>query len=140
MPFFDEITGTLTFDSGLCLTAHMPQNALIKALQSQGGITPDLGAGGLLLFPACAAAGGILAPACTLAENALQAVTLSVVSIGGRTAPTAEQQRTFLFACIRAKDPAPDTRRPCKLRCEFGSASIYTDPRLGTALLRIVYE
>ena len=54
-------------------------------------------------------------------------------------APSAEQQRAFLFHCMMAKDPCPDTQRNCILACDFGSITLCTDPRVGSAIGRVSY-
>lgn len=138
--FFDEKTGALTFETGLRLIPYMTRKDLLAALKEAGGTSRDLGESGILPFPSCPVAGGALAPVCFLQEDRLAAVTLTVVSVGQKTALSAEQQRAFLFASFRAKDPCPDTQRNCVLHCAFGAISLCTDPRSGHASARVSYS
>lgn len=140
MPFFDEKSGALTFDEGLRLIPHMEKEALLAALKKARGASPDLGASGIVAFPACRARGGLLAPICTLKEGRLSAVSLVVQAVSQGRAPTAAEQRGFLFLLLCLKDPCPDTLRNCVFKAEGATVSISTDPRLGGALARIQYR
>ncbi len=139
MPFFNEATGALAFENGLCLLSGSTKKELAEALARLGGSAPTSPAWDHLPFPACPVSGGLLAPLCFVQEDRLRAVTLTVVAAGQKLTPTAEQQRAFLFACFHAKDPCPDTQRSCVLRTDFGSITLSTDPRLGHALARVTY-
>jgi len=139
MPFLDAKSGTLTFENGVRLVSHMEKVELLDALRKAGGNAPDKGESGVVAFPACPVAGGTLAILCVLREDRLQSVSLTVVSVGQKAAPSAEQQRAFLFLCFGAKDPCPDTQRNCELSCQFGSITLCTDPRVGSAIGRLSY-
>lgn len=140
MPFFNEKNGTLTFHGGLRLWARMSQKELAKQLHSLHAVLPAPESSEVFPCPAFPAMGGMLAPICFFENGKLSAITITPMSIGQRTSLTADQQRAFLFSCVSAKDPSPDTRRSCNLRCGFGHVYISTDPRLGGALLRISYQ
>ena len=139
MLFLDAESGMLTFENGVRLVPHMEGTALLEALREAGGSASGKGENGVVVFPACPVAGGMLAALCVLREGRLQSVSLTVASVGQKAAPSAEQQRAFLFQCFAAKDPCPDTRRNCDLSCPFGSISLCTDPRVGCAVGRISY-
>lgn len=140
MPFFDEEKGTLVFDSGLCLSPRMPLKELARVKGAQGAGAGEGGKPAIVALPAQQAMGGRFAPLCLVEGGQLRAVTLTVLSIGQRTRPTADQQRAFLFGCVAAKDPCPDSRRNCEIRCGFGTLLLTTDPRLGQAWLRVEYQ
>jgi hypothetical protein len=138
--FFNEKSGALTFETGLRLAPNMTRKDLLAALKEAGGASRDLGESGIFPFPPCPVAGGSLAPVCFLQEDRLASVTLTVVSVGQKTALSAEQQRSFLFTSFRAKDPCPDTLRNCVLQCAFGAITLCTDPRSGRASARVSYS
>ncbi len=140
MPFFDEKTGSLTFENGLHLEARMEREALFKVLTAAGGSSPDLGEAGIIAFPACGVRGGSLGLICFLREDRLAEVCLTVCAVGQRAAPTADQQRAFFFELFCLKDPCPDTRRNTLFKSEAASLSISTDPRLGNAVARVLYR
>ncbi|MCL1855534.1 MAG: hypothetical protein FWF86_07355 [Clostridia bacterium] len=140
MPFLDAKSGTLTFDNGVRLFSHMEKAELLEILHTAGGDAPDKGKSGVLAFPACPVPGGMLAVLCMLRDDRLQTISVTVVSVGQKTEPSAEQQRAFLFHCFAVKDPCPDTRRNCDLSCEFGSITLCTDPRVGSAIGRLSYQ
>lgn len=140
MPFLDTKTGMLTFENGVCLVPHMEKAELLEALCEAGGNVLGEGESGALAFPACPAAGGMLAALCILWQERLRSISLTVVSVGQKTAPSAEQQRAFLFHCFAAKDPCPDSRQNCILSCEFGNITLCTDPRVGSAIGRLSYH
>ncbi|NLV58587.1 MAG: hypothetical protein GXY67_07425 [Clostridiales bacterium] len=138
--FFNDKTGTLTFETSLCLTPFMIRRDLMAALQDAGSTIHDLDKSDILPLPAFAVEGGTLAPVCFLLNDRLVAVTLTASSVGQKTALTGEQQRAFLFASFRAKDPCPDTLRNCILHGGFGSITLCTDPRSGHASARIAWS
>ncbi len=140
MLFFEEKVGKLTFDNGLRLAPNLPIQQVQAARKTLDGVTPPAEDFGIFPFPPCPVAGGRLAPVCFFQEGKLKAVSLTVVTVGQKNTPDAEQQRAFLFACFSAKDPSPDTLRNCILRCTFGTVTLSTDPRSGHALARIAYR
>ncbi len=140
MPFFDEISGTLTFQNGLRLSPFAQREALLELLQKAGGTAPDLGTEGVLVFPAGPVKGGSVAPVCLLRDDALWQISLSVGSVGPKPTPTAEQQRAFLFGLFRLKDPCPDTQRNCLFRGDGWTLTLSTDPRLGHAIASLSYR
>ena len=129
--------GSVSFDGGCALRPHMELDELLAALPERPPIddVPDP----IVTLPAQTFEGGALAPVCFFHGTRLHAVELTVERVGQKRG-TAEQQRALLFACVGASDPAPDTRRPVVLRCGFGTAAISTDPRSGTALMRLTYR
>jgi len=140
MPFLDVKTGMLTFENGVRFISHMDKAELLETLREAGCNSPDEGACSVIAFPSCPVAGGMLAAFCILWEERLQSVSLTVTSVGQKTAPSAEQQRSFLFHCFAVKDPCPDTQRNCELSCEFGIITLCTDPRGGSAIGRLSYH
>lgn len=140
MPFFNEKSGAVTLAKGYSLTAHMQAADLLMALGALRGVFPGLGESRIVPFPVLKVRGGRIAILAFLEESKLASVRLSVVAIGQKTMPPAEQQRAFLFSLIRCKDLCPDTQRSCRIACAFGSVTISTDPRTGSALARIAYH
>lgn len=129
--------GELALGDGLTLRPHMERAALTTALPTLA--IDESVADPIALLPEQTVEGGALAPVCFFHGARLHAVELTVTRVGQRRG-TAEQQRALLFALACAQDPAPDTRRPVVLRCRFGTAAISTDPRTGTALMRLTYR
>ena len=140
MPFLDAKSGILTFENGVRLVPHMKKTDLMEILREAGDNTLDKGEGTVVAFPSCPVAGGMLAVLCVLREDRLQSVSLTVVSVGQKATPSMEQQRAFLFLCFAIKDPCPDTWRTCDLACEFGNITLYTDPRVGSAIGWLSYK
>lgn len=140
MPFFDSKEGTLTFEGGLSLQKHMSSKTPATAMPEGNGEAVSGDPCEMLFLPVQSAGGGFLSPVCIFREDRLVEVSLHVKAVGQRAQPTADQQRAFLFSLINAKDPCPDTKRNVRLRCGFGEVSISTDPRLGSAVLRLTYH
>jgi len=143
MHFWDEESGAVQLTEHARLYAHMPRSAVFAARRTLMGETPlPKGADGdlLLPLPAFMVEGGKLACVCVMHGDQLHAVEFQVVSVGQRRRGNAEQQRALLFQCLRAADPAPDSKRGVLLRCPFGTALVATDPRSGEATLRLTYR
>lgn len=143
MQFWDENSGEVRLGDEARLYSHMPRQELLKMLRKlDGGQTfaGELKAEPILPMPAFTVAGGRLACVCFLHGDKLHAVEFSVVAVGQRKRGTADQQRALLFQCIRAGDPARDSKRGVLLRCPFGTALVATDPRTGDATLRLTYR
>ena len=141
--FWDEASGALQLLEGARLHSHMHRQEVLavrQALLGDAPAQPPPADGAVVPMPAFAVPGGRLAGLCILHGDKLHAVELSVVSVGQRRRGTAEQQRAFLFQCLRAADPSPDSQRNVLLRCPFGTALIATDPRTGDATLRLTYR
>ena len=138
MPFVDENSGAMALAKGCLLTARMPAAEVLAALHALGGDCPD--PGDIIPFPACPVRGGQVGAAAFLEEGRLTAIPLSVVFVGHKAMPPADQQRAYLFSLLRCKDPCPDTQRTCRLACAFGSILLSTDPRTGCAHARLSYD
>ena len=139
MPFFNEKTGSICLAREHALSVQMSAEEVLAVLQKVGGDPPAIKSPELIPFPACEAAGGMVAPVVFLEQGQLSTIQLSVTSVGQKSSPTADQQRAFLFSLLRCKDPCPDTRRTCRILCDFGTATFSTDPRTGCAHLRLSY-
>ena len=142
MRFWNETTGELQFMNGSRLYAHMPETELLKAratLPGAAGFGVPPGET-TVPFPAFAVPGGRLSCVCFLKEERLWAAEIWVEGVGKHLRRTAERQRAFLFACLGAADPYPDSHGGVLLRCPFGTALVATDPRTGAATLRLTYR
>ena len=143
MQCWDENSGEVRLQAQTGLQAHMSRRELLAARTAQGAeaALPAPDAGDMLIpFPAFAVPGGRLACVCQMHGDRLHAVEFTVVGVGQRKRGTADQQRALLFQCLRAADPARDSKRGVLLRCPFGVALVATDPRTGDATLRLTYR
>jgi hypothetical protein len=140
MPFFDPKTGAMALKKGRFFTAHMPLSAALAALHGKKGRPAASETKAILPFPAVDAAGGRLAPIAFFEADRLSAVQLTVVAVGQKNKPTAQQQRSYLFSVFHCKDPSPDSQRNCRLATTFGSVTFFPDPRVGCAVARVAYR
>ncbi len=150
MPMWDETSGALQLGRAVRLYAHMPLPELQKMQKAlQNGdcqveeACPEADEPpheAILFLPQVKVPGGRVACVCFLRSATLHAVEMSVVAVGRRKHCTAAQQRAFLFQCLRAVDPARDSRRAVILRCLFGTVMVATDPHSGDAMLRLTYR
>ena len=132
--------GSVALAEGCTLRPHMSAKELRCVVARLADAPPwDESPDPVIPLPSVGWGNGRLAPVCCLHGDRLHAVVFTVVGVGARRG-TADQQRAYLFACAHAQDPAPDTRRCVLLRCGFGTALISTDPRTGTAQLRLTYR
>lgn len=143
MQIWDETSGEVRLSDSARLFAHMSRAELDQACSAISGDSAPAGdpsTDEIVPFPAFEAPGGRLACVCYLHGGRLHAVELWVAGVGQRKRGTADQQRALLFQCLRAGDPARDSKRGVLLRCPFGTALIATDPRTGDATLRLTYR
>jgi len=143
MRFWEEDSGAVRLSKDARLYPHMPKSELLEACKALAGNAA--GADGraddaAVALPSFSVPGGRLACVCLLRGEKLHAAEFWVTAVGRRKRFTADQQRAFLFECLRANDPSPDSRRSVLLRCPFGAALVATDPRSGDATLRITYR
>jgi hypothetical protein len=140
--FWDENTGAAQLADGARLYAHMPRQEVLRAFAAVAYAQPpaEYKTETVIPFPAFAVAGGRLACVCLLHNDKLHAVSFTVAGVGAKRRGNADQQRALLFQCLRAADPARDSKRGALLRCPFGTALVATDPRTGDATLRMTYR
>lgn len=132
MALLDWETGALCFSDGLELRPNMPASALSERLS---GAERALWRSDML-----AVAGGCLSAVCAVEDGVLARVSLEVSQTGGKLCPGAEKQRAFLFACLRLKDPCPDTRGCVRVRRGFGQVVLSSDPHTGRAAAVVIYS
>lgn len=143
MRFWDETSGAVRLTKAARLYPHMPGEQVRGICRSMLGDAQEVDTradGDIVALPAFNAEGGRMACLCFLRGNQLHAAEFSVLAVGRRKYCTADRQRAFLFECLRAADPAPDSKRSVLLRCPFGTALVATDPRGGDAILRFTYR
>jgi hypothetical protein len=143
MRFWEEDSGVTWLGKNTRLYPHMPKSELLKICAKLAGNAAEAdgrAGGAAVTFPSFAVPGGRLACVCLLRGDRLHAAEFWVAAVGRRRRSTADQQRAFLFECLRATDPAPDSRRSVLLRCPFGAALVATDPLSGDATLRLTYR
>jgi len=131
MAFLNKDTGELTFTDGFRLSPGLATGELADALQ--GAMD------GVVRLDSHTAGGGRLIPLCVVQGGALQSVTLTISSVGGRPMRKAERQREFLFARLSVQDPFADTMDPVHIQCPFGEIHLSTDPYTGRSEARIIY-
>ena len=142
MPFWDETTGAVQLTESARLAPHMTRQDVLRARATfaDAAAAGDLKTEAIIPFPAFAVPGGRLACVCLMHGDKLHAVSFWVAGVGQRRRGTADQQRALRFQCLRATDPARDSKRGVLLRCPFGAALVATDPRTGEATLRLTYR
>ncbi len=143
MRFWEEDSGVVWLARNTRLYPHMPKKELLKAcanLTGNGAEAEARAGDAAVAFPSFAVPGGRLACVCLLRADRLHAAEFWVSAVGKRRRSTADQQRAFLFECLRATDPAPDSKKNVLLRCPFGAALVATDPLSGDATLRLTYR
>jgi hypothetical protein len=140
MQFWNETTGELRLSPKTHLYAHMPAEELWQVRKAFANAPPIEAEALALPFPAFDVPGGKLCCICFLQGGRLHAAEFTVMGVGKQLRRTAERQRAFLFQCLHAADPYPDSHRGVLLRCPFGTALVTTDPRCGDASLRLTYR
>ncbi len=140
MQFWNDTTGEVRLSPKTRLYAHMSVEELLQEHKAFANAPLADAEATVLPFPAFDVPGGRLSCICFLQSGRLHVAEFTVVGVGKHLRRTAERQRAFLFQCLRAADPYPDSHRGVLLRCPFGTALVTTDPRGGEASLRLTYR
>ncbi|MCE5343829.1 MAG: hypothetical protein LLF96_09675 [Eubacteriales bacterium] len=140
MLFWNEATGEVRLSEKARLYAHMSAAELRQTRATFASEPATETDAAIVPFPVFDVPGGRLSCICFLQGGRLHAAEFFVSGVGKHLRRTADRQRAFLFQCLRAADPYPDSRHGVLLRCPFGTALVSTDPRGGEASLRLTYR
>ena len=134
MTFFTPESGEIRFANGFCLRGGMAAREIDSHLRYAGQEEA------VFCLPGLAVTGGSIAPVCVVDGEGLRSVRLHVAAIAGRNNVPSERQRSFLFERLGLKDPCPDTRQSVRIRCPFGTLTLYSDPLTGQAGALVEYQ